>query len=126
MSFVCTSFSEQEDWTFGEQQLTHNFSSVAGSMITIGFTGAAWIAPISGSWNISTSFSLAVRNDTGRINSTPRAITAPVIRLLEGCSHTISLIQMVMLFAVGGPRVLNVLVSATIFQVQYCIPALVQ
>ena len=31
------------------------------------------------------------RNDTGNINSTPRAITAPVIRLLEGCNHTLSL-----------------------------------
>lgn len=69
----------------------HTFLSEAGGSITIGFTGNAWISPISSRWNVSTTFSLATRNDTGRINSTPRAITAPVIRLLEGCNHTLSL-----------------------------------
>ena len=91
MSYVCTSFSVQEDWTFGDRLLTHDFSFVAGNVVAIGFTGNAWIAPFSGRWNISTTFSLAIRNDTGRINSTPRAITAPVIRLLEGCNHTLNL-----------------------------------
>ncbi len=69
----------------------HSISLEEGAIITIGFTGSAWIAPFSGSWNISTTFSLTIRNDTGRINSTPRAITAPVIRLLEGCNHTLTL-----------------------------------
>ena len=60
-------------------------------IVTIGFTGRNWIAPFSSNWNISVTFSLAIRNDTGRINSSPRAITAPVIRLQEGCNHTIVL-----------------------------------
>ena len=92
MSYMCTSFSAQENWSFGGFQLVHDFSlAAAGRTITIGFTGNAWIAPISSNWNISTTFSLTVRNDTGRINSTPRAITAPVIRLQAGCNHTIAL-----------------------------------
>lgn len=57
--------------------------------MTIGFTGYAWIHPFSSSWNISTTFSTNRRNDTGHINSTPRAITAPVLRLQDNCSHTI-------------------------------------
>ena len=69
----------------------YDFSFAAGDVVAIGFTGRAWIEPISGSWNISTTFSLVIRNDTGRINSTPRAITSPVIRLQEGCNHTIAL-----------------------------------
>ena len=36
-------------------------------------------------------FSLIVRNDAGQINSSPRAITAPVVRLQEGCNHTLTL-----------------------------------
>ena len=91
MSYVCTSFSEPEDWTFGERHLTYNFSFAAGNILTIGFTGNAWISPFSSSWNISTTFSLIIRNDTGRINSSPRAITAPVIRVQEGCNHTFNL-----------------------------------
>ena len=94
MSYICTSFSEAnvEDWTFGERRLTYDFALnfAAGQIVAIGYTGRDWIAPFSASWNISTTFSL-VRNDTGRINSTPRAITAPVIRLREGCNHTLTL-----------------------------------
>ena len=91
MSYVCTSFSIQEDWTYGERVYPYDFSFVAGQRVTIGFTGNDWIDPIGGGWNVSTGFSLAVRNDTGRINSTPRAVTAPIIRLVEGCNHTIPL-----------------------------------
>ena len=69
----------------------HDFSSAAGSTVTIGYTGMNWISPIDAPWNVWTTFSLTARNDTGRINSTPRAVTAPVIRLLEGCNHTITL-----------------------------------
>ncbi len=49
--------------------------------IVIGFNNAAWIAPIEGDYVIKTVFSTQRRNDTGRINSTPRVITTPVIRL---------------------------------------------
>ncbi len=92
MSFICTDFSVEENWSFGERRLEYNFSSlIPGVTVTVGFTGRDWIAPLSSDWNISTTFSLIRRNDTGRINSTPRAITAPVIRLQEGCNHTIAL-----------------------------------
>ena len=58
-------------------------------MATIGFTGRNWIAPFSSSWNVSTTFSLTTRADTGQINSSPRAITSPVLRLQENCDHII-------------------------------------
>ena len=93
MSYYCTDYSIEENWSFGERQLTHTFA-VAGNdanSITIGFTGCCWISPFSSSWNISTTFSLMPRNDTGRINSSPRAITSPVLRLQQGCNHTIVL-----------------------------------
>ena len=35
---------------------------------------------------------MSIRNDTGQINSSPRAITTPVLRLQQGCSHTIPLV----------------------------------
>lgn len=94
MSYIiilCQSFSEQDNWTFGGRQQPYNFASLVGRTVTVGFTGNNWIDPISGSWNISTTFSLTTRNDSGRINSTPRAVTAPVIRLLEGCNHTLTM-----------------------------------
>ena len=86
MNYFCTDFSVVEDWSFGENRLTHTFQALPS--ITIGFTGSAWIAPFSGPWNISTTFSTLIRNDTGTINSSPQAITAPVIRLQQRCNMT--------------------------------------
>ena len=91
MSYICTDFSETENWSFGENRLSYIFSGTSSSTLTIGFSGGAWIAPFSSSWNLPTTFSLARRNDTGLVNSSPRAITSPVIRLQEGCNHTLRL-----------------------------------
>ena len=86
MMYKCTDFSIAEAWTYGERRLAYTFSNA--TTITIGFS---WIGTFNISWNVSTTFSVMKRNDTGRINSTPRAITAPVIRLQEGCNHTINI-----------------------------------
>ena len=91
MSYYCTDYSIEENWSFGERQLSYNFSGQNTDTITIGFTGCCWISPFSSSWNISTTFSLIPREDTGEINSSPRAITSPVIRIQQGCNHTIPL-----------------------------------
>ena len=89
MAYRCTDFSIEEDWTFGENQFTHTFQE--DSEITIGFTGGDWLSPFDAEWNISTTFSTTKRNDTGRINSTPRVITNPVLRLQSDCNHVISI-----------------------------------
>ena len=95
LSYICTDFSIQENWSFGERSISFNFSSVTTNYtsdeVTIGFTGCCWISPFSSGWSLLTRLHLTKRNDTGKINSTPRAITAPVIRLQEGCNHTIPL-----------------------------------
>ena len=86
VKFRCTDFSIEDNWSFGERQFTYTFNE--GPDITIAFTGGDWISPF-GVWSILTSFSTAKRNDTGRINSTPRAITTPLLRLQANCNHTI-------------------------------------
>ena len=58
-------------------------------MATIGFTGRNWIDPFDSRWNLSTTFSLTTRADIGQINSSPRAVTSPVLRLQENCDHII-------------------------------------
>ena len=89
MVYKCTDFSVVENWSFGENQLLYNFTNIPS--ITIGFTGCCWIRDIGGSWNISSTFSMIPRTDTGVINSTPRAITFPVIHVQAGCNHTIAI-----------------------------------
>jgi len=90
MSYICTDFSIDENWSFEECHLTYNFTGPVEGTIAIGFTGRCWISPLGCSWNIST-FSLNIRNDTGQINSSSRAITTPVLHLQQGCNHTIPL-----------------------------------
>ena len=87
VTFMCTDYSIAEDWSFGERRFIYTFNET--SNITIAYTGINWIRPINTGWSILTNFSTAKRNDTGRINSTPRAITSPVLRLQENCNHKI-------------------------------------
>ena len=89
MAYRCTDFSFDEDWTFGEHRFSYVFED--GPDITIGFTGGDWISPFDVECNISTTFSLSRRNDTGRINTSPRAMTSPVLRLQAGCDHEIKI-----------------------------------
>ena len=90
MSYVCTYFSIADVWSFGEYHTTYLFNSVSDeNTVTIGTTGCCWVSTTF--WNISTTFSLVTRTDTGKINSSPRVLPTPPLRLQQGCSYTIPL-----------------------------------
>ena len=93
LSYVCKYYSSVDDWTFGERDVTYNFSQIAfDDIVTIGTVSNDWIRDVGdGPWNISTTFSLTKRNDTGRINSSPRVLSIPPLRLQSGCTYTIPL-----------------------------------
>ena len=91
ISYVCTYYSSVDDWTFGEHHTTYNFNNTWDDIITVGTASSAWISAVGGSWNISTTFSLTKRNDTGRINSSPRVLPTLPLRLQSGCTYTIPL-----------------------------------
>ena len=92
MSYVCTYFSAVDEWSFGENHITYNFNSVLEeTTVTIGTYSGAWISKVGGSWNISTTFSLRKRADTGKINSSPQILPTPPLRLQQGCTSTIPL-----------------------------------
>ena len=88
LAYKCTDFSISENWSFGENRVFYNFTSEP--VLTIGSSSCCWIYSF-GSWNLSTTFSTLPRTDTGVINSTPRAITSPLIRVQEGCNYTITI-----------------------------------
>ena len=95
ISYVCTYFSPEDDWIFGEYHLDYNFINITmldDNTVTIGTVSGDWIREVSNNnWNISTTFSLTKRNDTGRVNSSPRVLPTPPLRLQSGCSYTIPL-----------------------------------
>ena len=90
ISYVCTYFSVEDDWSFGEYHKTYLFNSE--NTVTIGTFSLAWIHAVgTGQWNISTTFSLITRADTGKINSSPHVLPTPPLRLQQGCNYTIPL-----------------------------------
>ena len=95
ISYICTHFSAEDDWTFGDYHISYTFNNVSDeNTITIGtaIDQCCWINEVGdGYWNISTTFSLIKRADIGRINSSPRVLPTPPLRLQEGCSYTIPL-----------------------------------
>ena len=90
MTYYCTDFSTTENWSYGGRTFIHMFLPTS-EPLTIGFTDCCWINPFGGNWDVSTTFSLQRRADTGRLNSSPRATTSPVIRFQQGCHHTLPL-----------------------------------
>ena len=90
VSLLCIEYSAENDWSYLEGHETHVFTVSDINAVTIGTTGGAWVNPY-GNWNISTTFSLAPRADTGQINSSPRVVSFPKLQLLEGHHHNISL-----------------------------------
>lgn len=91
MPYTCTDYSLSENWSFGEYRLIYNFGWYANRRIKIGTTSCCWIAPFHYRWSLGTSFTIATRSDTGQINSSPRAITSPVLRIQQGCFNVIAL-----------------------------------
>ena len=93
MSYVCTYFSVEDNWSFGEYHMTYDFNyAFHENTVTIGTVSGDWINEVGeGNWNISTTFSLVTRTDTGKINSSPQVLPTPPLNLQQGCSYTIPL-----------------------------------
>ena len=85
LSSLCIEYSFEGDWSYLEGHGTYVFTcSDTSTVTTLGTTGGVWIAPFNGNWNISTTFSRAIRADTGRINSPPLVTSFPYLYLLGG------------------------------------------
>ena len=85
LSFLCIEYSIESDWSYLEGHGTYIFAcSDTSTVTTLGTVSGAWIAPFNGNWNISTTFSRAIRADTGRINSPPVVTSFPYLYLQEG------------------------------------------
>ncbi|CAH3042520.1 unnamed protein product [Porites lobata] len=84
--FRCTDYSTSEDWSLGENNFTHTFSSIHDEWI-VSYRSCCWISlsRYGGSWLVSTTVNLTRRLDNGRINSSPVSRSPAIIRWSEGC-----------------------------------------
>ena len=92
ISFICVEQSVEDDWKYFAGHEMHVFNVTDMNAVTVGYYDSQWVSPFSGGWNISVTFSLVPRADTGKINSSPRvALNFPKLDLLEGYHYNISL-----------------------------------
>ena len=88
--YVCTDYSFSGNWEYGQRTLRFSFPNA--TRITLSAKGCCWVSPyLSSSWDIFTSIDLTVRQDTGKINSSPQARFLPVIQIQEGCNSSIAI-----------------------------------
>ncbi|KAL3868276.1 hypothetical protein ACJMK2_041103, partial [Sinanodonta woodiana] len=92
LNYLCTDFSETEDWTTGTWSVRYNITPSV-SRLVVGFSSCCWIDLLSGgnSWSMTAMTDLTVRTATGKINRSPVVNVSPVIRLVQGCSASIDL-----------------------------------
>ena len=90
VSLFCIEYSVENDWSYSEGHEMYVFNVTDINAVTIGTTGGSWVYPY-GIWNISTTFSLVPRTDSGKINSSPRVVSFPKLDLLEDYQYIISL-----------------------------------
>ncbi|XP_071821080.1 uncharacterized protein [Apostichopus japonicus] len=91
LSYVCTDFSESEDWTSG---VSSGFYQPNIPYFQVWFSGCCWISlrnDAGGDWFLMAAIDLSVRNDTGRINSSPTTTTLPILRYHQECHNTITI-----------------------------------
>jgi len=57
------------------------------------YTSCCWISTLvvgaDSSWEVRVKGNLTTRADTGSVNSSPISTMSPIVRLQQGCSHTI-------------------------------------
>ena len=88
LDYYCEDYNVAENWSFGGHQTQFNFT---GNYAIVASSGCCWVEPFSTDWFVVTVNNLNRRNDTGKINSTPKTTSTPVLKLSENCNHTIYL-----------------------------------
>ena len=87
----CIEDSAEDDWVYWEGHEMHVFNVTDINAVTVGDVDSTWVWPFFGYWNVSVTFSLVPRTDTGQINSSPRVAGFFQLDLLEGHHYNISL-----------------------------------
>ena len=62
-----------------------------GALVEYGYNSSASAPLLGGSWEVRHKLDATVRNDTGKINSSPVTLMAPIVQLPAGLKYTINI-----------------------------------
>ncbi|CAC5391946.1 unnamed protein product [Mytilus coruscus] len=93
MSYYCTDYSVDEDWSSGERTVVYTFPATTSNIYHFGYISSAWIDLVEGgnNWSMRTAANLTVRSDIGKINSSPKSAMKPITRMKYGCQYSVQI-----------------------------------
>ncbi|XP_071126882.1 uncharacterized protein [Mytilus edulis] len=88
LSYYCTEFSEDDNWTYGQRTLNVTFPSTSDNIYVFGHRSGDWASLVDGgsSWSLIATANLTIRQDNGRINSSPIAAMQPFVTVNKNCA----------------------------------------
>ncbi|XP_052078424.1 uncharacterized protein LOC127716301 isoform X3 [Mytilus californianus] len=88
LSYYCTEFSEDDNWTYGQRTLNVTFPSTSDNIYVFGYRSGSWATLVDGggSWSLIATANLNIRQDIGRINSSPIAAMQPFVTVNKNCA----------------------------------------
>ncbi|XP_052078414.1 integrin beta-like protein B isoform X2 [Mytilus californianus] len=91
MSYYCTDYSVDENWAAGQRSVSYNFTPTTNNVFQFRYGSCCWISLVvgSGSWVLLATADLSVRQDTGKINTSPVSVMQPIVRFKYGCSYSL-------------------------------------
>ncbi|XP_076070870.1 uncharacterized protein LOC143042458 isoform X2 [Mytilus galloprovincialis] len=94
LSYYCTQFSDVDNWKYGQRTLNVTFPSTSDNIYIFGYRGGSWVslAEGGGSWSLIATANLTIRQDNGRINSSPIAAMQPFVTVNKNCAMPYALI----------------------------------
>ena len=89
----CTAFSLVNDWSYGSYTWLHTFP--LSNDIQFSYSGNYWASLIVGgsnaAWSVKYKLNTLNRTDTGKVNSSPTTLLAPMIVIRQGFAYGISI-----------------------------------
>ncbi|CAC5400901.1 Delta-like protein D,Fibropellin-3,Protein eyes shut,Sushi, von Willebrand factor type A, EGF and pentraxin domain-containing protein 1,Delta-like protein C,Fibropellin-1,Protein crumbs homolog 1 [Mytilus coruscus] len=93
MAYYCTDYSLDENWSAGQRSIAYTFIPTSDNVFQFGYSSCCWINTLvvgsSSSWILLATANLSVRQDTGKINTSPISAMQPIVRLKYGCSYSL-------------------------------------
>jgi hypothetical protein len=87
----CSAFSSVDDWSYGSYTWQHTFP--LSNDIEFSYSGSAWASLVVGgssaTWDIKLKINTLNRTDTGKVNSSPQTIMAPMVIVRQGFDYAL-------------------------------------
>lgn len=95
MSFRCTDYSEQENWSFGENDNDVTLPYPEDGLVQASYSEGDWVALEHGGggkeWELRLTVNMTKTLKLRGSNASPISKMAPIVRLQQGCNHTVQI-----------------------------------